>query len=34
MTYQLASGGDVAFEPQGERELKGLTGARMVYAVV
>ncbi|HEY8198655.1 MAG TPA: adenylate/guanylate cyclase domain-containing protein [Candidatus Limnocylindrales bacterium] len=34
MTYQLASGSDVAFEPRGERELKGLTGARMVYAVV
>jgi class 3 adenylate cyclase len=32
-TYQLASGGELAFEPRGERELKGLAGARELYAV-
>ena len=33
MTYQLASGGDIALESRGEREFKGLDGPRTVYAV-
>ena len=32
-TSQLASGSDLVFENRGEREFKGLTGARTVYAV-
>jgi class 3 adenylate cyclase len=32
-TYQLASGGELAFEPRGRHELKGLGGARELYAV-
>ena len=31
-TYALASG-ELAFEPYGERELKGLTGPRALFAV-
>jgi class 3 adenylate cyclase len=33
-TAHLASGGALAFEARGERELKGLSGARTLYAVV
>jgi class 3 adenylate cyclase len=32
-TCQLASGSGFTFEERGERELKGLTGARALYAV-
>jgi class 3 adenylate cyclase len=33
-TYQLAGGSEFVFESRGERELKGLTGPRLLYAVV
>jgi class 3 adenylate cyclase len=33
-TQQLASGAGIQFESLGEREFKGLPGARSVYAVV
>jgi class 3 adenylate cyclase len=32
-TFQLASGSGLSFDNRGERELKGLTGARTLYAV-
>ena len=32
-TRQLASGSELAFEERGERELKGLSGLRALYAV-
>jgi class 3 adenylate cyclase len=33
-TYQLASGAGLTFEERGQRELKGLSGPRTLYAVV
>ena len=32
-TSHLASGSGITFEDRGEREFKGLTGARTVFAV-
>ena len=33
-TYELLAGSSLTFEDRGEHELKGITGARRIYALV